>query len=311
MRSLIVRLPNHLGDACMSLPALDCLAQQQVELTLVGRAWAKELFAAYPWPVAVLAGGRRAHLSVLRSLRAQGPQAREALLLTNSFSSALEFRLAGLRPAGYTTDGRRLLLSRAFAVPPAWSGAMHTVQYYFCLARELLGLGAATAPVPRLQLAEASRDRAAAALARAHAAPNYIVLCPIARGRHHGRIKSWEGFGRLAQDLAARGHDVVVCPGPGEEQAARAAVAQARILEPLELGAFGALLARSRLVVANDSGPGHLAAAVGARLVSVFGVTDPSKTRPLGPGVRLVGGAGGWPSYEEVAAAVERQLAEA
>jgi hypothetical protein len=48
---LIVRLPNHLGDACMSLPALELLAARGHQLTLAGRAWAADLFAGYPWQV--------------------------------------------------------------------------------------------------------------------------------------------------------------------------------------------------------------------------------------------------------------------
>ncbi|HXY05555.1 MAG TPA: glycosyltransferase family 9 protein [Burkholderiaceae bacterium] len=308
MRSLIVRLPNHLGDACMSLPALDRLAAEGIALTLAARAWAKELFAAYAWPVVSLAPQRRDRMAALRAWLARAPQGRDALLLTNSFSSALDFRLAGLRPDGYATDGRRLLLRRAIAVPPEWSGTMHTAEYYLHLVGKLLGRPPTGAAVPHLQLNAAARERAQQALARARAGPSYLVLCPVAHGRHRGQIKSWSGFGRLAQDLMARGHEVVACPGPGEEAAVRAAVAQVRLIEPLDLGAFAALLAGSRLVIANDSGPGHLAAAVGARLVGIFGVTDPTKTRPLGQGVRLVGGADGWPSYEQVAGAVAAQL---
>ena len=310
MRSLIVRLPNHLGDACMSLPTLDRLAAQGIELTLAARPWAKELFDAYAWPVIALSSGRLDRIAALRAARASNRRERNALLLTNSFSSALDFRLAGLRAFGYATDGRRLLLHRACPVPSQWSDGMHTVEYYLYLAGKLLGLAPASAPPPRLTLSAASRERASAALTRGGAGPNYIVMCPIARGRHRGQVKSWDGFGRLAQELRSRGHEVIVCPGPGEEAAARAAVASARMLGPLDLGAFGALLADSRLVIANDSGPGHLAAAVGARLVGVFGVTDPTKTRPLGPEVRLVGSANGWPSYEEVAAAVATRLEE-
>ncbi len=308
MRSLIVRLPNHLGDACMSLPTLDRLAAQGIELTLAGRPWAKELFEAYGWRVIALGGGRFDRIAALRAACSGKPQERDALLLTNSFSSALDFRLAGLNSVGYATDGRRLLLRQAYAVPSAWSDAMHTVEYYLYLTSKLLGSTAGGPPPPHLKLSNASRERANVALARAAVGSQYIVLCPIAHGRHHGRIKSWDGFGRMAQDLRSRGHEVIVCPGPGEEAAARAAAASARVIEPLDLGAFGALLAQSRLVIANDSGPGHLAAAVGAHLVGVFGVTDPTKTRPLGPQVQLVGGANGWPGYEEVAAAVAAQL---
>jgi heptosyltransferase-2 len=319
LQSLLIRLPNHLGDACMTLPALDRLAAEGIALVLAGRRWAPELLAGRPWPVIGLPEGRLERLAELRrarrALAAQAvPEPTDALLLTNSLSSAIEFRLAGLRPGGYATDGRGWLLHPAIGVPPAWRADMHTTQYYFHLALALLGQPPAKAPPPRLPLTEMARQRAAAALARAGAGSRYVVLCPVAQGQHRGQVKCWDGFERIGRALLADGLDIVLCPGPGEHAAAHAAVPQARMIEPLDLGAFGALLARSRLVIANDSGPGHLAAAVGARLVGVFGVTDPCKTRPIGAGgadVRIVGGKDGWPSYGEVAATVAAALVEA
>jgi heptosyltransferase-2 len=315
MQSLMIRLPNHLGDACMALPALERIAGLGVRVALAGRPWAAELFAGHPWPVTPLPAARGARIAALRAAlrtrRAEEPQAGAALLLTNSFSSALEFRLAGWRPAGYATDARRLLLAPALAVPQAWSGNMHTVDYYYHLAGARFGLAPAPAPDPSLRLTEAARRRAAAALARAGAdlRKRRVVLCPVAQGLHRGRNKCWSGFGRMGRELLADGCEVLLCPGPGEREAAVAAVPEARLLEPLDLGAFAAVLADAALVVANDSGSGHLAAAVNAPLVGVFGVTDPLKTRPRGARVRIVGGAAGWPAYDEVAGAVAAALA--
>lgn len=320
MPRLVIRLPNHLGDACMALPALELLQAAGLELALAGPPWSRDLFAAYPWRVTALPGQRLARIAALRALRAA--QGRDGLLLTHSFSSALEFRLAGLRAIGYARDARGWLLRQSVPVPAQWRGDMHTIDYYLHLARTALrdlqpaqALPEPAPAVPRLRVAAQAERQAAQALAQpaagGGAAQDYVVLCPIARGRHEGRDKRWDGFARLGRELRAQGARVVICPGPGELAAASAAVPEAERVGPLDVGAFAALLARSRLVVANDSGPGHLAAAVGARLVGVFGVTDPAKTCPRGPNVRIVGGARGWPRYEEVAELARAALAGA
>ncbi|MGE5337404.1 MAG: glycosyltransferase family 9 protein [Gemmatimonadota bacterium] len=307
MSALIIRLPNHLGDACMSLAALGLLADSGHELTLTGRAWATSLFAAYPWPVIALPATRGERLRTLRDWRNRHAGGR-GLLLTNSFSTALEFRLAGLRPFGYAADGRRFLLSQAVARPRR-GDRPHMVEYYYRLAARF----ARTAPpVPAelsLRVTEQAAARARELLRAAGVNAPYVVLCPVAVGLHRGKVKAWSGFAQLCDRLRARGVAVVSCPGPGERDAVMRAVPNAPLLAETDVGTFAALLAASRLVVANDSGSGHIAAAVGAPLVSVFGVTEPAETRPWGARVTIVGSGSGWPAYEEVEAAVERALA--
>jgi heptosyltransferase-2 len=311
MSPLLVRLPNHLGDACMSVPALNLLARNGFDLTLVGRGWAKDLFAAYSWRTLALPGTWQARVSTLRTAMAAAGSSARALLLTNSFSSALEFFLARRPAAGYATDTRRWLLQPAFEIPMRWSTGMHMVEYYFTLATGVAGLSAEPPDRLDLKVDVERRARARTLLDAAGVVTPYVVLCPVAVGLHHGRVKAWNGFGRLGDELRAQGHTVVACPGPGEQAAVAAVLKDAAILPPTDVGTFAALLAGSRLVVANDSGPGHIAAAVGARLVSVFGVTEPTRTRPWGTAVTLVGSERGWPAYDEVAAAVTRALASA
>ena len=306
---LIVRLPNHLGDACMALPALDLLTARGHNLTLAGRPWAADLFAACPWPVLSLPKERSARIAALRARARPGTR---ALLLTNSFGSALDFRLARLRSAGYSTDLRRLLLSRAFSVPARWrqvEAPMHMVEYYYELARAFVG-GEAAAPPPnlRLRLAPAAVERARKALLAAGLGGEYVMLCPVAIGLHKGRVKAWDGFGALCADLIGAGVRVAACPGPGEREAVRAAIPGATLLPETDVGTFAALLAGSRLVVANDSGAAHVAAAVGAPLVTLFGVTDARRTGPWSSTAVRLGSADGWPSFDEVAAAVHQQL---
>jgi heptosyltransferase-2 len=311
MNTLFVRLPNHLGDACMCVPALDLLAPH-CDLALVGKPWAARLFEAYPWRVLSPAGGLLAQVDALRAERAVAGDTARGLLFTNSFSTALTFRLAGLKTFGYATDGRSLLLDPAVPKPARWATGMHTVEYYYALAAAAAGPPAATAAVPaelHLRVGDAARQRALELLRAADVHSGYVVLSPVAIGRHRGRIKAWSGFARLCTDLLARGTRVLGLPGPGESEAVRDALPGATVLPTTDVATFAAVLAASRLVVANDSGAGHVAAAVGARLVSVFGVTEPTRTRPWGTRCALVGGERGWPRYDEVVAAVDAALA--
>ena len=283
----------------MTLPALDLLESRGYALTLAGPRWAKDLFAAYPWPVVSLTGSR---VDRIRALRACGIAT--GLLMTNSFSTALEFWLARIRAVGYARDARSWLLQNAIEV----DARDHMVEYYYRLASVVTG----PAPPPpaelRLRVGASARQRAHDML-RAHRINTpYVVLCPVAVGLHHGKVKAWDGFTRLSEELLGQGISVVAMPGPRETEAVRGVLPDATVLPESDVATFAALLADARVVVANDSGPGHLAAAVGATLVSVFGVTEPENTRPWGPRATLVGSAAGWPRYEEVRAAVEAAL---
>ena len=80
------------------------------------------------------------------------------------------------------------------------------------------------------------------------------------------------------------------------------------MLPGVALGAYAALLKQSALMISNDTGPGHMAAAVGAPLLSVLGPSDPALWRAWGPSVRLVKGENGWPTRERVAAATRELL---
>ena len=280
----------------MALPALDLLSDRGFALTLVGRPWARDLFSAYPWKVLSFPGSR------IQALRDTNVHA--GLLLTNSFSTALEFRLAGISATGYARDARSWLLRKPITV----NASDHMVEYYYRLARVLVGTSPDVPSALQLRIGEPALQRAQQLLAADGVGPKYVVLCPVAIGFHHGRVKAWDGFTRLCNELLAGGTPVIAMPGPGETAAVRNALPGAILLPESDVATFAAVLLRANLVIANDSGPGHLAAAVGARLISVFGVTEPEKTRPWGPNATLVGSGAGWPDYVEVRSAVDAVL---
>lgn len=298
---LLVRLPNWVGDVCMALPALRALEAAGLAPVLAGKGWAADLLAGHGWPLTTLPAGTRAAVRALREAHAP----RRGLLLTNSIGSALALRLAGVSALGYRNEGRAFLLGRTLARVDG----LHEVEVFWRLAAataEWLGC-APLPPVPPaalgLRFADAHRHAARDALARAGLADGarYAVVAPLAAGTTGGESKAWPAFGELDRTLRDAGLATVCCPGPGEDAAARAAVPGAIVLPGLGLGAYAAVCAGARVTVANDSGPMHLAAAVGAPVLGVFGPGDPRRTRPWGPRAHWLGGDGTWPSAKAVA----------
>jgi heptosyltransferase II len=312
---LIVRLRNWVGDVTLGLPMLQRLANEGYALQLVGKAWARDLLAGHGWPVHTLPKTWRERVALFRRLRDEAvaidpgfTRRLNALCLPYSFSSALEFRLAGLRALGHAYEGRSPLLGRAVARPRG----VHELLVYWQLGDALLGR---TLPPPEhigLRVSEAHRAQAQA-LREAHGiAPGGILICPFAGGTWAGQDKTWPDFAVFAaQVLPGFGRSVVVCPGPGEEAVAQQHFSTAKVLSGVGLGTYAALLQDAALMISNDTGPGHIAAAVGTPLVSVLGPSDPALWRPWGPAVHTVqaaNGAGTWPSMGQVQAAAALAL---
>jgi heptosyltransferase II len=311
-RPLIVRLRNWVGDVTLALPMLARLHDGGYALQLIGKGWARDLLAGHGWPVHALPATLRERVRQLRGLRAQarrddpGFDGRlNAMALPYSFSSALEMRLAGLRAIGHAYEGRSFLLARAVGRPQQ----RHELESYWQLGSALLG---AEAPLPtHLNLRPSPPQQAQAqALLKAHGvADDFIVICPFAGGTFEGQDKTWPDFAAFAaQELAALGPRLVICPGPGEEAVAQRDFAGATLLAGVQLGTYAALLQRAALMISNDTGPGHMAAAVGTPLLSVLGPSDPAQWRAWGPSVHIVQGERGWPSRHEVLAAAQQML---
>jgi heptosyltransferase-2 len=305
-RPLIVRLCNMVGDVVLGLPALQLLEANGYELHLFGKGWASPLLAGHGWQCTSRAGSLGQRIEQLRQLRKQcqrvDPQfdtRPNTLLMPNSFSSAFEPRWAGLKPAGYARDGRRLLLNRAWKPdPPA-----HALEGFWGLACRLIG-DDQRAPPDRINLIVSEQaQRQADELLLAHGVqPGFICIVPYAAGDVDGLDKRWPAFPQLTEQLvAASQRQVITCPGPGEEGIARAQHPGALCLPGVKLDVYLGLLKRAGLVISNDTGPAHMAAAVGATVLSVLGPTNPDQWRPWGPQNRIAQGADRqWPSVADV-----------
>jgi heptosyltransferase-2 len=280
---------NWLGDAIMSMPALQALraalpAPSRLDLLVKPKLAGLWRLHAAPDRVLTLEGGNLGPFRTGTALRADRYD--RCVVLPNSIRSAIAPWWAGIpERTGSRQWGRRWMLTRRIDLTAA-SGREHQAYEMY----RLMDLPPpATLPFPELRLPEAARARAAE-LAGGIPRP-LVALIP---GAARGPSKQWpeEHFAALAGRLQReRGAGLVWLGAEGDAAlCGRLAAAHGglSLAGQTPLDVFAALLARADLVVANDSGGMHLAAATGAPTIGLFGVTDPARTGPLGPRVRVL-----------------------
>jgi heptosyltransferase II len=304
-RPLVVRIRNFIGDVVLLIPALERLQAAGFDLHLVGKPWAASLLDAYGWPMTRYPKGfseRRATLKRLAEpLRGCDPDFASrinAITFATSFSSALDLRTAGLKPFGYAVEGRSILLAKS---APIVYGE-HALDSYWRLTSHFLNDQTPPPSAVKLRVSSAANQAAQEALAAAGVRPGYIVLVPFAGGTFEKLDKKWPHFAALANSLAATGRDIVMAPGPDEMDAAREVCPAAKLLPKLALGPYAAVLRDAALTISNDTGPGHMAAAVGGALLSVLGPTKIEQWGPRGPRINVIQRYPEWPSPDAVSA---------
>ena len=295
---IVVLAPNWLGDLVMALPAIASLRAWKPEAHLAvaarsGIAPVLQLVAGVDEVVPLDASGgfRSAITASADARRLADGRFDAALLLPNSFAAALVARRAGIAERwGFRRDFRGRLLTRAIDPPKA---SMHHAEYYLAL---VAALGApALPPVASLRVDQALRDRATALLNDAGWRGEPIVA--FAPGAAFGTAKRWppDRVGVVAASLARERGAVPVLVGAAADAATAQYVhdvytsaTRAGSVPPMidltgrtDLPTLAAVLALSTTVVANDSGAMHVAAAVGAPVVALFGPTNERRTSPL------------------------------
>lgn len=295
-RNIAVLLPNWVGDVVMATPALRALRRhfRRARITYVGRDLALGTLSGCDWADRAMVDRSRQKPRV-RHFLGQVPRVRAgrfdlAVLLPNSFRSALLVRLAGVRRiAGYAREGRGWLLTDKLAPPRQADGGflpISAVRYYLDLLNVL-----DVPPGPEhmeLPVAAADSQAADALLAEAGVHPGRPVIM-LNPGASFGVSKMWdpERFAELGDLLiGAHGAQIIINAAPGERAIAaqvgaamrhRPAVSFAERLNTI--GLLKGLMRRCTLLVTNDTGARHVAAAMGIGLVTLFGSTDPRWSR--------------------------------
>lgn len=283
---LLVRAPNWVGDVMLSLGAVRDLRRNfpSARIEVLARPWVADLYRAVSEVDAVRpAADWRADVESLRGAFDT------AVLLPNSFSSALQVWAARIPERwGYATDGRRWLLTRRARVPAAVRGLSQVYYYRAMLAG--VGLDVSGTPDIALRCPSAWSERGRELLDEPGP---WIGLNP---GAFFGSAKRWlpERYAAVGDMLARRTGARVAILGGGTERPLGLAIAgamraRARVLcGETSLPVLVGVLSHLRLLVTNDSGPMHVASALGVPLVALFGPTDWRETGPQGTRNRLL-----------------------
>jgi lipopolysaccharide heptosyltransferase II len=299
--NLLVRPPNWLGDTLMATASVAAIRRwfPKARLTLLAGRSFRDFWEDFPGvdETIVLEKGFFGFWRTVERLRTGGFDS--ALVLPRSFSSAFMVFAAGIpERIGWGGEGLDFLLTRA--VPGDETRKEHLVFEYLELARR--GLGLARPPAGKVRLVcpvTPEAERELGELFEAQGVPRgpYIGLAP---GATYGPAKRWPlaYWKRLISRLLGEGRACLLILGGREEE---------EYLRPLLEGigpgggkrlqllagktapsVLAALLSRCELLVTNDTGPMHVAAAVGTPTVALFGSTSPRWTGPFGDGHEVV-----------------------
>ncbi len=291
VRRILIRANNWIGDVVMISPAVRAIREHfdQARIAILAKGWVLETLRGNPFYddlVEYDSDGRHRGPGGLLRLAGELRRARYdmAVLFQKAFEAAAIARLAGIGlRVGYATDFRRFLLTHP--LPPPQPGTHH-VEVFLGIPR---ALGCrVTDPFPFFHVDPESRRRAQEWLLRAGAPGRspLVALHPGAskapRAWHAGR------FALLGRNLTERtGARIILLGGPADRDLLESIAGRMppESLLPIRLDLsipdLAGVLERCQLFVGNDSGPMHLAAALGVHVVGIFGPGSPGRTSPI------------------------------
>ena len=298
-----IMLPNWIGDLAMATPALRAIRRHFADADVIGlvRPYAAAVLGGTHWLDRLISWEHRGWRSLPGNARMAGELRRQRIdtivLMRNSIISAVVARASGARRViGYERVGGRLLLTDLLAMPQSRGRPLpiSAVDSYLELAYKL----GCPSESKRLELTTTSADEAGGdAIWKELRIPEGHPVMMLNTGGAYGSAKHWpvEHGAALARRAADElGVFVVINCGPGEFAAAEeiAGLANHRQVKSLArlpprlrgIGPSKAIIRRMQLMVSTDSGPRHLAAALGIPTIGLFGPIDPSWSANYQPG---------------------------
>ncbi len=302
---ILVRATNWVGDAVMSVPALQALRERYPEahIAILAKPWVAGLYGREPFCDELISydaskgwRGLRSKWRIAAELRARRFDC--AVLLQNAFEAAAIAWIARIPVrVGYSRDGRGPLLTQSIPVPRRSETPPHQRFRYLELLRRA-GI-IADYPTTRSIRLSGANDAATMGRERFAAASIRLPVVGVSPGAAYGGAKRWlaERFAEAAVRVAKERGACIAVFGSKEElpicetvrEIAEAAGHRCiNFAGATTLGEFIELAAACDIFLTNDSGPMHIASALGVPTVAIFGATDHVATGPTGETSRVV-----------------------
>jgi heptosyltransferase-2 len=294
---ILIVAPNWIGDALLAQPLFARLRRKHpgVLVDALAPPWTGPVLRRMPEIAEVIDAPfghgelkLGARWTLARSLRGRGYD--QAIVLPNTLKSALIPFFAGIPlRTGFVGELRYGLLNRVHKLDEQALPLM--AERYALLAEEPGMPPARPLAEVRLRVDEAHLAAALARLELSRSKP-VVAFCP---GAEYGPAKRWPAryFAELAARLAARGRAIWLFGSGkdaeiGEEIVRLASGAAINLCGKTDLASAIDLLSLAEVVVSNDSGLMHVAAAVGRPVVALYGSSSPEHTPPLSRTYRIV-----------------------
>jgi heptosyltransferase-2 len=289
---ILLRSPNWLGDVILSFPVARALKQiyPQAEITVVAKNSISDIWETRPEISRIVIAPRHHSLSALSSWgnELKNDKYDLGILLTNSLSTALEMKYAGVSELiGYAYGFRNHLLTYPVAPPDK---VPRMVDYYLHLL-EPLAEGNTFNGIPDFYVSEKARQSVQELLVKEGISTGNLLI-GMNPGAAYGGAKCWPShrFTELGKQLADKYKAKILLFGaPGDKQfleglAHKIGPNAVNMAGKTNLIQLAACLKQCNLFITNDSGPMHLAAALETPLLAFFGPTDWESTSPVGKG---------------------------
>ena len=297
---IVVRETNWIGDAVMSIPALNYLRRifPDSHISLYTPSWSKELFQEAEFIDEVISFKKEKNS--IYSVRKQAKEWRKsefdlAILFTNSFQTALTAKLGNANSRfGYSNEFRSFLLTNPIA-KPEWKNEKHEAYYYINLISEVekYYFNQTTFNqkelIARITISTTLKQKARKLLQSKGITTDKTTIA-LGVGSTNSNAKRWgaKKYAELNDTLQKAIGSNVILLGSSNELDITKQVIEYSDFNPISFTGETSLaeaigvLSEVDMLVSNDMGLAHIAPAVGTKTLTIFGPTNPKTTKPIG-----------------------------